>query len=182
MDTRTLKTKDPRFFFEPLTLTAFASLSVKLIALSIAHLLTPEISLAEGRRPASIPANCPDALVHYIPMTNQYFSAPSPIEDHSEEAFCFSHPLIERTIEKLKSMRPIRSQPNELLGRVLVIPKTGRKDAITLCQNGEITFQGKQYRLKRKFFEPAFIELREIAEQKLQQQRSRAVVQDTYFD
>lgn len=117
---------------------------------------------------------CPQYKVYYIDPATQFFTPPVPIEDHAEFVFCSDHKKLDDLRARLKTMKPIRSHADIDTARIKVVPKGRPDDAITFCSTGELTFHGKQYRVDRRFFEPALVSIQTEGDKR----RSMAIDQE----
>ena len=124
---------------------------------------------------ASDTVKCPQYKVYYIDPATQFFTPPVPIEDHAEFVFCSDHKKLDDLRARLKTMKPIRSHADIDTARIKVVPRGRPDDAITFCSTGELTFRGKQYRVDRRFFEPALVSIQTEGDKR----RSMAIDQET---
>ncbi len=107
---------------------------------------------------------CDRYKIYYIEPTAQFFTPPDPIEDHAESIFCSSHENLDEVRKKLRKMKPVRSRADLDSGRIKAVLQKDRRESLIFCSNGEITYRGKQYKIDRRIFEPAFISIRDEAD------------------
>ncbi len=159
---------------------AFSKSAVLLLIINTALMTSPLANAQEAETATPPPAagetvKCPQYKVYYIDPATQFFTPPVPIEDHAEFVFCSDHKKLDELRARLKTMKPIRSHADIDTARIKVVPKGRPDDAITFCSTGELTFRGKQYRVDRRFFEPALVSIQTEGDKR----RSMAIEQET---